>query len=250
MTFAIVYSVTILASLLSTSFAAPSPELARRNATNAALVGWSFVGCFTDNVPSSRTLLQTNFVDPRMTPALCSSFCQGGTTGVPLTGLNFAGMEFTDECYCDFNIEGTSTKVNDTQCAMPCAGDSSFVCGGPGLVSIYQDLGHAGVLPQNKAKVGNWTFEACHTDAINGNGRTLLERFDISSGVTIESCTAQCAATGFSIAGLEFGQECWCGSSFLVANTTTAAGDCSQACDANHTELCGAPSRLSVYLKS
>ncbi|KDR86115.1 hypothetical protein GALMADRAFT_403030 [Galerina marginata CBS 339.88] len=248
MTFAIA-SFAILAALLPTALATPTSDLARRLAINGPLVGWSFVGCFTDNVPSSRTLLQKTTVNPSMTPALCTSFCQGGTTGVPLTGLNFAGVEFTSECYCDFNIEGTATKVNDTQCNFPCGGDSTFTCGGAGLVSVYQDLGHAGVLPKNKAKVGNWSFEACHTDAINGHGRTLLERFDIAAGVTIESCTTQCGATGFSIAGLEFGRECWCGNSFLVANTTAPAGDCTQACNADHTELCGAASRLSVYTK-
>lgn len=46
------------------------------------------------------------------------------------------------------------------------------------------------------------------SDAVGDNPRTLLERFDIPDGVTAESCTALCADNGFSITGLEFGQEC------------------------------------------
>lgn len=184
---------------------------------------------------------------------------------------------------CDFNIGGTAKEVNSTLCNFPCGGDSTFECGGASLITIYQNT--TGVLPKNKATVaGNWTFSACHTwaqttphrtalynkwdsDAVNGAGRSLLERLPIPT-VTIETCTAACSSAGFNISGLEFGQECCtsyvkaqiiflinnlyfigCGSSFLVANTTAATTDCSQACDADHTELCGAASRLSVYLK-
>ncbi|KAF8958250.1 WSC domain-containing protein, partial [Flammula alnicola] len=134
-------------------------------------------------------------------------------------------------------------------CDFPCGGDDTLTCGGAGAISIFQNLNEGvGPVPTNKAQVGTWVFDGCFTDAIDGNGRTLLERFDIAEGVTIESCTAQCEATGFNITGLEFGQECWCGSSFLVANTTAPLTDCSRACEADHTELCGAASRLSVYL--
>lgn len=106
-----------------------------------------------------------------------------------------------------------------------------------------------------------------YSDAVGGNPRTLLERFDIPDGVTIESCTAVCAANGFNITGLEFGQECCeflfdhpytsnaqptsfigCGSSFLVDGTEAPLGECSRACEADHSELCGASSRLSVYV--
>lgn len=50
--------------------------------------------------------------------------------------------------------------------------------------------------------------DVLHSDAVGDNPRTLLERFDIPDGVTAESCTALCAINGFSITGLEFGQEC------------------------------------------
>ncbi|KAF9477578.1 WSC-domain-containing protein [Pholiota conissans] len=184
-----------------------------------------------------------------MTPYLCTTFCQGANSSA-LTGMNFAGVEYAKECFCDFNIQGTAKKVNETLCNSPCSGDPSYICGGAGYVSIYQDKGHDGVLPTNRNKIGNWTFDGCFKDNTSVNKtvkRTLSERAEISTGVTIEKCTAQCATKGFHISGLEFGQECWCGSSFLVANTTALLGDCSQACKANHTELCGAANRLSVY---
>ncbi|CAA7263497.1 unnamed protein product [Cyclocybe aegerita] len=211
---------------------------------NGPIAGWSYVGCFTD-IASSRTLVGDVILEHNLTPATCTEFCQG--TAVEPKGFNFAGLEFTSECYCDFNIQGTATQVEDAECNFPCAGDETLDCGGSGRVSVFTN---GGLPPTNRATVGSWTFAGCHTDAIDGNGRTLLERFDIPTGVTVESCTTQCAATGFNITGLEFGQECWCGSSFLFPNTTAPLGDCSMACKADHTEFCGASSRLSVYVDS
>ena len=43
-----------------------------------------------------------------------------------------------------------------------------------------------------------------------------------------------------------------CGNEFSLpaANITAAPGDCSRACEADPTELCGAAFRLSVYIDS
>ncbi|KAF8954941.1 hypothetical protein BDZ97DRAFT_1862283 [Flammula alnicola] len=45
---------------------------------------------YSDNNPTSRTLLEANIANPAMTPALCTAFCLG--TDFP---FNFAGTEFT-----------------------------------------------------------------------------------------------------------------------------------------------------------
>ncbi|KAF8911542.1 WSC domain-containing protein [Gymnopilus junonius] len=220
----------------------------RQNGTNPnlALPGWTFVGCFTDADPATRTLQEHTIVNPGMTPALCTEFC--GNFTIPQT---FAGTEFTSECFCDFNIQGTATQVDDSECDFPCGGDDTLTCGGASLISVFQNS-NPGVLPlpANKAQVGTWAFDGCFTDVVGDNPRTLLERFDIPAGVTIESCTDQCAAAGFNITGLEFGEECWCGSAFSLptANITAAPTDCSRACEADPTELCGASFRLSVYI--
>ncbi|KAF5313126.1 hypothetical protein D9619_002379 [Psilocybe cf. subviscida] len=250
-----VFITTVILALslhLKSAVAMPSgPDLSIRQTAaavdpNGLPANWTFVGCFSDTAPASRTLQEATVVNTAMTPLLCTQFCSGTNFATP---FNFAGTEFTEECFCDFNIQGTAVKLNDSACTFPCGGDGNQTCGDAGKISVYQNMNkNVGPIPTNKANVtGGWTFTGCFTDAINGNGRTLLERFDIAAGVTIESCTAECNATGFTIAGLEFGEECWCGNSFLVANTTAPLTDCSRACEADHTELCGAASRLSVY---
>ncbi|KDR68895.1 hypothetical protein GALMADRAFT_77936, partial [Galerina marginata CBS 339.88] len=175
-----------------------------------------------------------------MTPLLCTEFC--GNFSTP---LNFAGTEYTQECCGSLFFK----IVDDARCNMPCGGDNTLTCGGASLISVFQNTVSEAPVPANKANVGEWAFEGCFTDVVGSNPRTLLERFTISGGVTIESCTTQCAAAGFNISGLEFGQECWCGNVFALPVTNIAAplSDCSRACEADTTELCGAANRLSVY---
>ncbi|KIM38269.1 hypothetical protein M413DRAFT_30383 [Hebeloma cylindrosporum] len=183
-------------------------EISRRQIGNGPVLGWQYVGCYSDS-DSARTLSVSRDVGSQMTPLLCTTFCQGGLLDV--TGINFAGTEFSDECYCDFNLQGTAIKLNDNECSYPCAGDSTYTCGGASRISVYQNMLLQGNLPKNKATVaGGWKFEGCHTDSLNTPpGRTLSQRVSTPTGqVTIESCTAQCGALGFSIAGLEYGQEC------------------------------------------
>jgi hypothetical protein len=48
----------------------------------------------------------------------------------------------------------------------------------------------------------------CDRDAVNGGPRSLLNRVDVPSGVSAETCTAACKAAGFTLAGLEYAQEC------------------------------------------
>jgi len=246
-------SLTVLVPFLTSAFGLPSTssELVTRQSStnpNAAPPGWSFVGCYTDNNAASRTLQQAvPLVNPNMTQAACISYCSHN-----FPPSIFAGMEFSDECYCDLDIQGTATKVNDSQCNFPCGGDNTLTCGAANLVSIFQNINSVFPIPQNIPKLGDWTFDGCFTDAVGSNPRTLAERFQVAGGVTIEGCTAECTKSGFSIAGLEFGLECWCGNSFSlpIADITAPLSDCSKACQAEPTELCGAANRLAVYLSA
>jgi WSC domain len=47
-----------------------------------------------------------------------------------------AGTEYGGQCFCG-NSLSTSTKLDDSQCAMPCEGDGSQTCGGSLSLSVY-----------------------------------------------------------------------------------------------------------------
>ena len=66
--------------------------------------------------------------------------------------------------------------------------------------------------------------------------------------MTIEMCASYCITSlSYTLFGVEYGGECYCGDELQAGAVVAPATDCSMACDGNATETCGGPSRLSVY---
>lgn len=66
---------------------------------------------------------------------------------------------------------------------------------------------------------------------------------------TPESCAASCAAKGFTFAGVEYSDECYCGTGFLdgVAPPAASIGDCDFPCAGDATQMCGGSWRIQLY---
>ena len=66
---------------------------------------------------------------------------------------------------------------------------------------------------------------------------------------TPASCTAQCAAQGFSFAGIEYGDECYCGTGFQGNTVPPAANpsECNMPCTGNSAINCGGAWRMQIY---
>jgi hypothetical protein len=80
-------------------------------------------------------------------------------------GYTVAGMEYSDQCFCDDYIRNNATLASeDSDCAMTCAGDSSEICGGPNLLSVYSNATIT-VLPvpsvQTTDLPGSWVYQGC-----------------------------------------------------------------------------------------
>lgn len=70
-----------------------------------------------------------------------------------------------------------------------------------------------------------------------------------TDNTTVEACLDRCALYGYPAAGLEFGNQCFCGDVSDV--TTNSAGpapetDCNIPCSGDPLHLCGGPLRLQV----
>ncbi|KAJ6475652.1 WSC domain-containing protein [Mycena vulgaris] len=187
--------------------------------------------CYRDS-STSRTLAGASFSAATMTIESCLVFCTSG-------GFNFAGVEFGSECYCDYALQDSGTLTSQENCNMACSGDSTELCGSGNFVDIYWN----GILPANSPIVGTWKYNGCFSDRVTS--RALPHQEIISGGATVETCTAACKASGFGVAGLEFGLECWCGSSLPTSSLSDS--DCHTACAANTAEFCGGSNKLSVY---
>lgn len=195
--------------------------------------GWDYYGCYTDY--GRRKLTGPSYVDAEnMTQESCVSFCNSN-------GHPYAGVEYGRECYCGFVIGAGSERKEDTECDFRCPGAADEACGSDFRLSVF----YTGLLDHTRTNPGpNGTLRiGCLTD--NMHARTLSVFQASEDGMTVGRCTSNCHAAGHSLAGLEFGRECWCGNS-LNNNATATDEGCDMRCAGNSTEFCGGAERLEV----
>ncbi|PVH70063.1 WSC-domain-containing protein [Cadophora sp. DSE1049] len=67
--------------------------------------------------------------------------------------------------------------------------------------------------------------------------------------MTAKACLDGCASLGFSLAGLEWGRECFCGNTIIGDNRPVAEERCNSACTGNKSQNCGGPAALNIYIR-
>ncbi|KAJ7481720.1 glyoxal oxidase N-terminus-domain-containing protein [Mycena latifolia] len=204
--------------------------------------GWAYVGC-TKEPSTGRLLTAYSFTSSSLTVETCISTCQS-------RGWIYAGVEYGNECYCGNGYATTAVSANEKDCSMPCAGKSSEICGAGYRLSVYSSDPSPGttslILPAYWSKTPQCITEASTGRALSGNSQ-------IDGGMTVEKCVSLCDSTGFSFAGLQYKNECYCDNSISTANgggVAANANDCSMPCAGNSAEICGAGYRISLYTKT
>ncbi|CAK5279136.1 unnamed protein product [Mycena citricolor] len=91
----------------------------------------------------------------------------------------------------------------------------------------------------------NWSLAGCFTDV--SVARTLAASSTAGPNMTVASCINFCAGEGYIFAGVEFGDECYCDSTIQIPGGKAPLTDCTEPCAGDHSEICGASGRLSVY---
>jgi hypothetical protein len=128
-------------------------------------------------------------------------------------------------------------------CNMICNGNSSEFCGGPDRLNVYGKGVRSTIAP-------DWMPMGCYTDKTNA--RTLKNGIAVQGGaanMTNDNCQKACYNAGYSIAGTEYSQECYCSNAFENGGSLAPDGDttCNMACNGDKTQVCGGPDRLTVY---
>ncbi|KAF9492944.1 WSC-domain-containing protein [Pleurotus eryngii] len=201
----------------------------------------------------ARTLNAASYTSSdSLTVESCLAFCAG-------KGFRLAGVEWNSECstfsstsisfvayrcaVCDQAVQSPGAPTALSECSYPCSGDASQACGAGNRINIYaHGESPAPAVPQSVSM--HWEYVGCYTD--NVSSRTLSHIFQIPGGATIEFCLATRSMHGFAYAGLEFGDECFCGNT-LGSSTKAADSQCTMACKGNIKQFCGGPDRLTLY---
>jgi len=239
-------------TVISTTSSLSSPASATGSTTTATQtsaavgipVGWNYDGCYSEGI-NGRALnhqqpdSQTNSVEN------CINTCVG-------LGYSVAGLEFGAQCFCDNNLYNGAAPAATTNCNMACPGNANELCGAGNYLSVY-NIGNLTAFQAPTAQKtnlpGSWTYQGCYTDNVN-NVRALFWQIILTNNNTATSCLGLCQQYGYMAAGMEYGDECYCGdASALTASGSTQAPetDCQVPCSGDNTYYCGGGSRLSYY---
>lgn len=247
----------------STTSSSTSKASASATATGPALSGWTSLGCYTDSV-GTRTLNTQIYSIPgaSMTVELCTAACLAA-------GFKLAGVEYAGECYCDnaFQNGGGPAPDGNALCNMACNGNTAETCGGPNRLNVYSytstgsgsttsvsGTGTSTSQPTSTSSIGTgatglptgWTYKGCWLD--QQHGRILALSEGETATLTVESCVATCKGLGYSVAGMEYYTQCYCGNAIINQGVlATTQSDCNTACGGNSAEMCGGPDRMSIY---
>lgn len=206
--------------------------------------GWSYQGCYVDAVngrilpyhaPDSQTLTQQT----------CAALCAAA-------GYTISGTEWAQQCLCGNSIINGAVESAEADCNTPCTGNSNEICGAGDSMSIVSRGVPAVLLPpavQTGGLNGSWTYEGCYEDNVNQQ-RTFFWQLFFPGNMTANICLDRCAQYGYMAAGLEHGDECYCGdpANIQTSNATERPEtECNVVCAGNASAYCGGGSRLSTY---
>ncbi|KAI1757039.1 WSC domain-containing protein [Xylaria castorea] len=208
--------------------------------------GWTSQGCWQDG-PNGRIMPTFEAPDnDQLTLQSCASLCDG-------MNYTISGTEYYRQCFCSNAIyNGGVQGTDNTKCNTPCSGNSTVNCGGAGYLTVYSKGTPQTFQPptvQKSGLNGTWTYQGCYNDNIN-NTRTLPWQLRFPGTLTATTCLAQCSQFGYVAAGLEYGEECYCGDPLDMTNagsTKQPESDCNIVCAGNASAICGGGSRLSTY---
>ncbi|EJT99506.1 WSC-domain-containing protein [Dacryopinax primogenitus] len=199
----------------------------------ASTPSWTSLGCRVDS--PSRALTGASQIGGSISVESCETFCAQG-------GYVYAGVEYGDECYCGNELDnGAGGQAADSDCNMPCSGNSGETCGGSYRLNLYSRTG-------TPTSPTGWTNLGCRVDSPS---RALTGTSQIGGSNSVESCETFCAQGGYVYAGVEYGDECYCGNELdNGAGGQTAESDCNMPCSGNNGETCGGSYRLNLYSRT
>lgn len=237
---------TPAASASATASASASSTPAQQDMTGIATnlpSGWSVGPSSCIQEVAGRALVGASTQSNSMTPLQCVQFCSD-------RGFSMVGLEYGGECYCGNELSnGASFDLKSGECKMPCNGDSSLVCGGPNGINMYINKDAAATSENTGGIPTGW--KAADTACIQEvAGRALNAYSVVQDDMTIAKCLNICADKGYSLAGIEYGQECYCDNALQNSASLDKASDrCTMMCPGNVIDegKCGGPDALSLF---
>ncbi|KAK4130465.1 WSC-domain-containing protein [Trichocladium antarcticum] len=110
--------------------------------------GYAYHGCYNETLglPDTAGVRAlhggTNKVaEGAMTVDMCWAFCRtgaGDSSGGKAGAFEFAGLQYARECWCAQSLSSLSERFPDSECNLPCEGNTTQACGGYLKLTVYQ----------------------------------------------------------------------------------------------------------------
>jgi hypothetical protein len=89
------------------------------------------------------------------------------------------------------------------------------------------------------------TYQGCWS---NDQAVSLETKLYVNDENSVDACTKSCADSGYSIAGMQNGNECWCGNNVQNYASKVVDMSCQWSCPSgDRSQICGGINRLSLY---
>lgn len=205
--------------------------------------GWSAQGCWIDG--ANGRILSFQAPDSQtLTPQSCANLCNDN-------GYTISGTEWAQQCFCGKSILNGGATTAASECNTPCTGDQTQTCGAGGRMNIISKGTPTVDSPPTAQTggLGSWAYKGCVEDNINDK-RTFFWQLFFPGVMTAKMCLDRCAKYGYMAAGLEYGEECYCGDPANIATSGATYRpdiECNVVCAGNASAYCGGGSRLSTY---
>ncbi|KAJ5035425.1 uncharacterized protein L3040_007893 [Drepanopeziza brunnea f. sp. 'multigermtubi'] len=115
--------------------------------------------------------------------------------------------------------------------------------------TVTTEVTAKGPAPTSASPVApGWSYVGCYADT-EDRVLTGIEFANIGQhAVSNTKCAAYCESKGFTVAGTEWGGQCFCSNS-LNGATKVDESNCSKACEGDSKQICGGSMTLSIYSK-
>ncbi|ORY86870.1 hypothetical protein BCR37DRAFT_376149 [Protomyces lactucae-debilis] len=245
---------TTSSAVPASSSAAPSSSRASAAPTaglpRTAKNGATYIGCFQDGI-DQRTLQQR--VNDVNNVEECVVQCGNA-------GFDRAGLEYYTQCFCGYATAGYNgqPQIADSVCSVPC-NDATETCGNGNALQVYAipnalvnanptasstatpTAAPTAGLPRTSRNGGKYL--GCYRDDVGQ--RTLPVR--VQDVGTVEACITQCQSAGYTMAGIEYYYQCFCGSSGTNGQPQISDSECSAPCNDDKSETCGGGNAIQLY---
>ncbi|WWC62263.1 uncharacterized protein I303_104859 [Kwoniella dejecticola CBS 10117] len=118
-------------------------------------------------------------------------------------------------------------------------------------------LGRRAVSNSTSAKIAvtpslpsGWSDSGVCISEVTNRALTGVHYSDLT-GMTQLSCASYCSSNGYTLAGLQFSQECWCGS--VLSNGASlykTSTSCNMPCKGDSSTLCGGRNAISLLVSN